>query len=194
MPVHAVNNQIARDVNNRHARVLGFRSVSQRPIFHAEFGRYVAELRERRGWSQSDAARFGGKKNPALTRQVLLHLEAGKTKDPDPEVLRAVALLYGVSYEQIVSKLVACRYGLTLETTVKSGSLVAKSALPVEGNTNARSTSPPRVSTRPQTKQAIIDAARHAAIDLAILLGHRAETPSHRHSSTRRTPSRQRTA
>lgn len=92
--------------------MLGFTAVARRPIFHAEFGAYLADLRTQKGWSQSDAARYGGKKSKLLTRQVLLHLEAGKTKDPDPEALRALALLYDVPYEQIVAKLVACRYGI----------------------------------------------------------------------------------
>lgn len=111
MTAHAVNNQMAHAVNNPHMTVLGFPSVSKRPIFHAQFGEYLAGLREAKGWNQSDAARFGVKKSKLLTRQVLLHLEAGKTKDPKPDVLRAVALLYGVPYEQIAAKHVACRFG-----------------------------------------------------------------------------------
>jgi transcriptional regulator with XRE-family HTH domain len=95
--------------------VLASSAVSGRPIFHAGFGEYLAKLREERtGWTQSDAARFGSKHSPLLTRQVLLHLEAGKTKDPDPEVLRALATLYGVSYEQIAGRFIAQRYGIEI--------------------------------------------------------------------------------
>jgi transcriptional regulator with XRE-family HTH domain len=95
--------------------VLASAPVSARPIFHADFGRYLAKLREERtGWTQSDAARFGQKQNPVLTRQVLLHLEAGRTKDPEPEVLRALAQLYGVEYSEIAGRFVAQRYGIDI--------------------------------------------------------------------------------
>lgn len=112
LPVRSSNRQQQKvDVANKcQQRVLASRGVAARPIFHAEFGRYLVELREQRGWSQSDAARFGEKHG--LTRQILLHLEAGKTKDPEPSVLRAIATTYGAEYDDIARRFITYRYGI----------------------------------------------------------------------------------
>jgi transcriptional regulator with XRE-family HTH domain len=100
--------------------VLASGRVAGRPIFHKEFGVFLAKLREEKtGWSQSDAARFGAKHSPLLTRQVILHLEAGKTKDPEPEVLRALATLYGVPYEDIARRFIAQRYSIRMGDLIR---------------------------------------------------------------------------
>jgi transcriptional regulator with XRE-family HTH domain len=103
--------------------MLGFADVPARPIVYKKFGRHLANLRVARGWNQSDAARFAAQKHisDVLTRQVLLHLEAGKTKNPDPAVLRAVAQLYEASYVDVVRhyliehiEVQADRYGVSV--------------------------------------------------------------------------------
>lgn len=95
--------------------VLASAQMVGRPIFHKQFGEFLAGLRKRKGWTQSDAARFAEQRHlTALTRQVLLHLEAGKTKDPDPSALRDLAMLYGVAYEDIAGEFVAHRFGVQI--------------------------------------------------------------------------------
>jgi transcriptional regulator with XRE-family HTH domain len=71
------------------------------------------QLRDDRGWNQSEAADMSRRKgHPALTRQVLLRLERGQTKNPEPEVMRAVAALYGLDYADLVRQFVALRFGV----------------------------------------------------------------------------------
>lgn len=89
--------------------------MERRPVFHPDLGRYFAELRKAHGWKQSQAAHFAARRGlAALTRQVLLRLENGKTKNPEPDVLRAVGDLYGVPYEQLVTRCVEAQYGVEL--------------------------------------------------------------------------------
>jgi transcriptional regulator with XRE-family HTH domain len=116
------------NVNNGPGRVLASAAVAgARPIFHAEFGRYLAKLREdKTGWTQSDAARFGRRHSPALSRNVIVHLEQGKTKDPEPEVLRALANLYGVEYLEIVTRFIESRYRIDLTRHTGSGRSAAQ--------------------------------------------------------------------
>lgn len=103
--------QNAHIVNNSSEGVLACRHVAARPIFHKEFGAFLARLRETRtGWNQSDAVRFI--KSPLVTRQKLLHLEAGKTQDPDPDLLRVLAKAYQEPYESVIKHLVSSRYGI----------------------------------------------------------------------------------
>src|SRR6185503_14598728 len=47
----------------------------------------------------------------ALTRQVLLRLETGQTKNPEPQVLKAIAALYDLDYSDVVQRFVSARYG-----------------------------------------------------------------------------------
>jgi transcriptional regulator with XRE-family HTH domain len=85
--------------------------MERRPIFHADLGAYFRELRAAKGWGQAEAAHYAERRHlDAVTRQVLLRLEVGKTKNPEPEVLRAVAYLYGVTYEELVIRCVEAQY------------------------------------------------------------------------------------
>ena len=49
-----------------------------------------------------------------ITQQVLLRLEHGKTKNPEPEILRGVSHLYGVAYEDLVVRCVEAQFGVEL--------------------------------------------------------------------------------
>jgi transcriptional regulator with XRE-family HTH domain len=89
--------------------------VSARPVFHKELGEFFVELRTQRGWKQRQAASIAFRRRlKVLTRQVLLRLEAGRTKNPEPEVLRALAELYEMPYEDLVQRFVERRFGLAL--------------------------------------------------------------------------------
>jgi len=84
-----------------------------RPVYHADLGRFATEMREARGWNQKMAADLAERRGlKGLSRQVLLRLERGQIKNPEPDVLRAVAELYEVPYSDVVLRLVAARFGL----------------------------------------------------------------------------------
>ena len=101
--------------------------MTKRPIYHAEFGRYLVALRESnklmtgQPWTQSDAARFAAERGLPLTRLILRGLEEGKTKNPEADVLRAVADLYEVPYTDLVTRLVSSQFNLPLSDLSRHG-------------------------------------------------------------------------
>ena len=89
--------------------------MAERPTFHAGLGEYFISLRQRLGWGQRQAAQLAERRGIVLlTRQVMLRLEQGKTKNPEPTVLRAVAELYGVTYEELVARCIQSQYGVEM--------------------------------------------------------------------------------
>jgi hypothetical protein len=97
--------------------------VPKRPVFSKELAHFFVSLRDDKGWGQRQAADFarrraenGERELKPLTRQVMLKLEAGKTKNVEPAILRAVAALYGKTYEEIVTAYIARRFDLPWQT------------------------------------------------------------------------------
>lgn len=89
-----------------------------RPVFHPELGDLFRELRTQRGWTMRQAALLSRERGyVALTRQILFRLERGQIKNPEPEVLKALALLYEMPYEVLAGQFVARRYGLPISNT-----------------------------------------------------------------------------
>lgn len=83
-----------------------------RRIFHPELGQFFRKLREDRemGLRQAaDMARRRGLKS--LTLNSLGKLERGGTKNPEPELLRDIATLYEMTYEELVGRFVEQRFG-----------------------------------------------------------------------------------
>jgi transcriptional regulator with XRE-family HTH domain len=86
-----------------------------RAVRYKELGDFFIGLRAARGWTQSHAADIAQRRELApLTRQVLLRLERGQTKDPSPGVLKAIASLYEIPHEEVVRRLAAVKYGVSL--------------------------------------------------------------------------------
>jgi transcriptional regulator with XRE-family HTH domain len=89
--------------------------MPSRPVFHPEFGLFFSRLREEKGWTQRQAEDIAERRKlKALTRQVLWRLEKGKTKNIEPNVLRAVANLYQMSYSELVKQWTAKRYDIPI--------------------------------------------------------------------------------
>jgi transcriptional regulator with XRE-family HTH domain len=85
--------------------------MSQRRIFHAVAGAYLASVRKKRRLTQTGAARVAkAKKLAGVTRQSLRGIEGGLTKNPSPELLRSLATLYGEDYDSLVKRFVGYRY------------------------------------------------------------------------------------
>lgn len=101
------------NVNNAPQAVIASEEMRRRPVYSKELGEFFTSLREAHGWNQSEAAEFAHRRgHKPLTRQVLLRLERGQTKNPEPDVLRAVGKLYGISYPRIVAAVMKCRYNI----------------------------------------------------------------------------------
>lgn len=88
-----------------------------RPVVYPEFGRWLVELREARGWSQSDAARAAARAKLSVSRQQLLNLEAGRTQHPSPELVVDLSKLYEVSPQEVAGRLFDAMYGQVLTLT-----------------------------------------------------------------------------
>jgi len=95
-----------------HAAVTIGSEMASRPVFHEDLGLFFRDLREARGWSQRQAATIAkNRRITGVSYQVLQRLEAGRTKNPEPELLRALSKLYEVPYETLVGRWVERRFG-----------------------------------------------------------------------------------
>ena len=117
--VFVVNHKIQPLSTKATSGPLECAQVAKRPVFLPEMGAFFVQIREAKGWGQRQAAELAQRRGlRALTRQVLLRLESGRTKYPDPEVLRAIAALYEIPYEILISQFVEARYNLRAENLV----------------------------------------------------------------------------
>jgi len=86
-----------------------------RPVFKAELGKVFKALRLGRRLGLRQAAQAAERKGlVGISRSALNSLEAGKTKNVDEPLLRALATLYGIRYETIVALYVQMRYGVAV--------------------------------------------------------------------------------
>jgi transcriptional regulator with XRE-family HTH domain len=87
----------------------------ERPVFHPEFGETLKGLREGKGWGQREAVDIAQRKGyRRLSRQIMLRLERGQVKNPNPDVLRDVAAFYGVEYATLAAQFTALTYGVRI--------------------------------------------------------------------------------
>lgn len=87
-----------------------------RPVFHGGIGADLRKFREVRGWSVQQAVNAAhAKRHRALTVNRLRLLEEGRIQGPGADVLKAVAALYGLTYEMLAWRFVTANYGLTPE-------------------------------------------------------------------------------
>lgn len=93
--------------------VLASEPLRKRPVFLPQFGEFLSNLRDSRGWTLRGAASLASRRGlKALTYQVMFRLESGQTKSPDAETLRAVADLYEIDYPIIVERFTTESYGV----------------------------------------------------------------------------------
>ena len=71
-------------------------------MFLPELGEYFRTLREKPGWNQRQAVDISRRRGVTISYNTLRWIEDGKIKNPEPRDLRALASLYGVSYEEVV--------------------------------------------------------------------------------------------
>lgn len=86
--------------------------VLGRPVFSEHLGKYFRGLRAAKKLGLRQAAQTAENKHLGLlTRQVIFSLEKGRTKNIEPDVLKEVAKLYAVDYEEIAARVINDRYG-----------------------------------------------------------------------------------
>lgn len=95
----------------------GHSVTKTRPVFFPALGAYFKSLRDAKGWNQSQAADMAVRRKITLTYQQIRGLEEGKTYDPDPQAMRAVAELYDVSFEEVLAAVITHRYGVSVPAT-----------------------------------------------------------------------------
>ena len=84
-----------------------------RSLYHPELGQYFRALRESRGWSQRSRALLAARKRHLpIEATPLSWLETGRTKNPDPELLRALATLYGVPFTEVAREVIRHTYAI----------------------------------------------------------------------------------
>lgn len=99
----------------------------ERPVYFPRLGAYLRELRTIQGasdarWNKQTYAEQVAKTRGLvrLTRQVLLRMEKGQVKDPDPDVLRAFADLYGIPFEAVFAHFIQEKYGVDVSRRATS--------------------------------------------------------------------------
>lgn len=81
------------------------------PIYLKGLGDFLAAARVHKGLIPAHAAALARRRKlPGLSHNILLRLENGWTKCPDPDTLRTLAELYGLSYLDVVVRMVEERY------------------------------------------------------------------------------------
>ena len=77
----------------------------QLPVFYeGKLGQYFRDLRESHGWSLRQAALIADQRRLPVRLGALRWLEGGLTKNPEPELLRALSSLYGEPYGNIIQE------------------------------------------------------------------------------------------
>jgi len=85
----------------------------QPPVVHNRgLGEYFRELRRNLGWSLSRAVLIAEQRRLPVSRGALRWLEGGLTKNPEPELLRALSSLYGEPYGNIVQEVTRRVFGI----------------------------------------------------------------------------------
>jgi transcriptional regulator with XRE-family HTH domain len=81
-------------------------------------GAFFRALRERRGIGLRQAADLARRRRLSiLNLNSLGALERGKTKNPQPALLRELATLYEMTYEELVAPLIDQQYGIDISAT-----------------------------------------------------------------------------
>ena len=79
--------------------------AKHRPTFYkGKLGQYFRDFRESHGWTLSRAVFIAGQRKLPVGLSSLKWLEGGLTKNPEPELLRALSVLYGEPYGNMVQE------------------------------------------------------------------------------------------
>ena len=79
--------------------------ANRRPIFYeGKLGHYFRDLRKKHGWSLRRAVSVAGQNKLPVSLGPLKWLEGGLTKNPEPALLRALSVLYGEPYGNVVQE------------------------------------------------------------------------------------------
>jgi transcriptional regulator with XRE-family HTH domain len=106
------------------------------------FGHYLSIARQQAGFrTQQNILTALQAMGIKVSQGLLAKYETGKIDNPSPEVLKGIATLCNLSYENLISKLVQEKYGVSLLPSPGTLSPNASSAdtlrLTIEGNPSA---------------------------------------------------------
>ena len=98
--------------------------VKHRPTFYkGKLGQYFRGLRENRGWTLSRAVFLARQRKLSVGLSALKWLEGGLTRNPEPELLRALSTLYGEPYGSMVQEVAKHVYAIKLRQLLEGTTL-----------------------------------------------------------------------
>ena len=108
----------------------------QPPVVHnRRLGEYFRNLRRNLGWNLSRAVLIAEQRKLPVSRGALRWLEGGLTKNPEPELLRALSSLYDEPYGNMVQEVARQVFGVDPQELLGDGALPTSTedvvALPV---------------------------------------------------------------
>jgi hypothetical protein len=120
--------------------------VSERPVKTGPYAEFGGWLRQRRERSKHKSQLNSQRRSPGLgissiTQGKLSHIERGLNQNPEPDLLRGIAVLYETPYEEIVSRWVECRFGVSV-TLASQGESQEEQRLARPGNPRQDSEDP----------------------------------------------------
>lgn len=127
--VSSCNNKMHTVATIAKAHCYDADAVRERPVYFKQLGAYLTGLRTERAktddrWRKQTyavkVARDRGLRS--LTRQVLLRMERGQVRDPEADVLRAFAGLYGLPEAEIFGQFFREKYGIELPDPARGAS------------------------------------------------------------------------
>ena len=96
--------------------------AKHRPTFHGgKLGQYFRNLRENHGWTLNRAVHIAGQRKLPVGLSSLKWLEGGLTKNPRPELLRALSALYDEPYGNMVQEVARQVFGIDPQELLGDG-------------------------------------------------------------------------
>jgi transcriptional regulator with XRE-family HTH domain len=84
------------------------------PLRLVRLGARLAALRKQKNWKQKEVAdQLADAHGRSISQSLVAQIENGKMTNPDAELLRDLAKVYGGQYDELVADIVADKYGIS---------------------------------------------------------------------------------
>lgn len=77
------------------------------------FGQCLREARMKCSWGQETVSELMSEKGYTVSQSMIAQLESGRTKDPDPHVIKGLCELYRIQYTSVIAELIREKYELS---------------------------------------------------------------------------------